>query len=52
MIKYFILIFFVGFILGFIFSVFLTMSKISLYEDKIQKLKKKAIRFSIERDDD
>lgn len=52
MIKWLILVFILGFVVGFVFSVFLTMSKISFYEDTIQKLKKKAIRFNVERDDD
>lgn len=46
------IIFLVGIIIGFVISVILTMSKISSYEDKIHKLKKKAIRFNVERDDD
>lgn len=41
-----------GLVLGFVITILLTMNKISFYEDTIQKLKKKAIRFGIERDDD
>lgn len=52
MIKFLILALFLGFLGGFILSTFLTMAKISSYEDKIQKLKMKTIRFNIERDDD
>jgi uncharacterized integral membrane protein len=51
MLEILIIVFFVGFLFGFIFAVIMAASKISSYEDEIQKLKRKAIRLDKERSD-
>lgn len=49
MVLYLMLSFLVGGLFGFVIAICLTISKISSYEREIQKLKKKTIRFDVER---